>query len=692
VPGPTGAAPCVCYSSRRVVVALRECPDENRLVALVEGRLGDDDVSTLEQHVDRCIACQTLLDELGAVLSPATAQPTTGASIGRYQVLEPLGAGAMGVVYAAWDPQLRRKVALKLLRPDLALGVDIGAARARLLREARLLASLSHPNIVAVYDAGAHGDDVFMAVELVEGRPLSQWAADANASWQDVLEVYVQAARGLGAAHGAGLVHRDVKPANIMLGDDGRVRVTDFGLAAAVNAAEASGVRGHGQSETSLQTASGVVVGTPAYMAPEQWSGGKAGPRADQYSFCVALGEALTGERPSAGATAEDFAEVAERNDKTAPPALWRLVARGLAARPRDRHPDMEALAIALEPLLKRRGGVAAPPSRRRTPPRWSWILAAVAGAAIALTGARLMSRDAAPGTRVDVPDPRPLVELEPVPSPSEAEPLVAEPVPSELTTEVVPGPAAEPGAVAVSGAPDAPAAALAASSAEPAEEEAPTEDGSAKPHAFHPIYLDALRAADWGDPQKCLAKLSELASTAPEENRRSQSQKLRARCQMLTGDCEGGRKRLAAMLGGRYQGAELERAIDAHAPPSCRKTQSSQAGTSEAAARSSALATFYQRALDAKNAKDVAKCRTIRDEVNAYVAKEGISSDQMFKPLADSALVLVTYCLADKNCAEARKVWEQKYRTLYPELMTPDEYDVNADKMFYASFPQCKK
>src|SRR5262249_2664274 len=142
-----------------------------------------------------------------------------------------LGIGGMGVIYAAYDPELCRKVALKLMRPETSALLPAAQARARLLREARAMAQLSHPNVVAVHDVGAAGDDVFIAMEHVEGRPLSHWLEDGNRPWREILDIFLQAGRGLAAAHAAGILHRDFKPGNVLVGKDARARVTDFGLA-----------------------------------------------------------------------------------------------------------------------------------------------------------------------------------------------------------------------------------------------------------------------------------------------------------------------------------------------------------------------------------------------------------------------------------------------------------------------------
>jgi tetratricopeptide (TPR) repeat protein/predicted Ser/Thr protein kinase len=259
-----------------------------------------------------------------------------GAAVGRYVILDRIGAGGMGVVYAAYDPELDRRVALKLLRTDRFAA----PGHLRLLREAKALARLTHPNVVAVHDAGTFGDQVFVAMELVEGETLRQWLAEGTRSWREVLDRLLAAGRGLAAAHAAGLVHRDFKPENVLLGRDGRVRVVDFGLAKALaDAAEeelpapdSSGVL------ASPLTEWGAVLGTPAYMAPEQIRGIAADARSDQFSFCVALYEALYGERPF------------EAPAGTKVPGWLRAVAlRGLKADPEERYPGMDDLLRDLE-------------------------------------------------------------------------------------------------------------------------------------------------------------------------------------------------------------------------------------------------------------------------------------------------------------------------------------------------------
>jgi tetratricopeptide (TPR) repeat protein/predicted Ser/Thr protein kinase len=292
--------------------------------------------------------------------------------IGRFRILDRLGAGGMGVVYSAYDPELDRRVALKLLRPDLAEGGSGGTTgTSRLQREAQAMARLNHPNVVTVHEVGRHGEQVFVAMEFVDGTTLGSWAKDDH-DWQDIIRVYCEAAAGLGAAHEAGIVHRDFKPENVMLGDDGRVRVMDFGLSRAESSRATIDDRNELQvdrSETLTQT--GAIMGTPAYMAPEQHNASKISPASDQFAFCVSLWEALAGERPFAGRSYGELAGNVVVGRIRAPPAtvtapnrIFDVLRRGLQVSPEDRHASMEALVEALQAsptrLLKRVGvGVA---------------------------------------------------------------------------------------------------------------------------------------------------------------------------------------------------------------------------------------------------------------------------------------------------------------------------------------------
>jgi len=271
----------------------------------------------------------------------------------------------MGVVYSAHDPDLDRRVALKVLRPELSAEPS---SRARLLREARAMAQLSHPNVVPIHDVGVLGDQVFIAMELVDGVTLRS-KFDRTTPWRTVVNTYLQAARGLAAAHAAGLVHRDFKPDNVLFGNDGRIRVVDFGLVsldpfelALPDASEAlrSGLG------VAVKTTAGVIFGTPAYMAPEAIRGEMTDARADQFSFCVALFHDLFGTYPHGGATLAERAEqiargkIARPAGSTVPDRVYRVLLRGLSARLLDRYRSMEALANALEHAIAPRHRVRA--------------------------------------------------------------------------------------------------------------------------------------------------------------------------------------------------------------------------------------------------------------------------------------------------------------------------------------------
>ncbi len=277
--------------------------------------------------------------------------------IGRYAVLERIGAGGMGAVYAAYDDQLDRKVAVKVLRSTAA-----AHKRARRLkREARALAKLSHPNVVVVHEVGEWKGQVYVVMELAQGPTLATWQRDGERDWSEIIEMYMQAGHGLVAAHEAGLVHRDFKPSNALIGDDNRVRVADFGL---VRAPEGGLLDSYNESEHQRQrkapqpgqpddliTATGSVLGTPAYMAPEQHTGKRADDRADQFSFCVALYEALYGKRPFSSPNpvivsrglAHRATSSTQRQSRV-PARVLEVLRRGLAAQPSQRWPSMKVL------------------------------------------------------------------------------------------------------------------------------------------------------------------------------------------------------------------------------------------------------------------------------------------------------------------------------------------------------------
>ncbi len=322
--------------------------------AFVEGRLDADSRRQIESHVDACQSCGRLVIDLFGRISSVTSTLTRGPlasagsadsdafveakkgwregdRIGRYVIIEGAGAGGMGTVYAAFDTVLNRKVALKILANGRR-----GSAIQRLLAEASAMAQLTHPNVVAVYDAGELGDEPFIAMELVEGVSLDVWrASQATAKprryFQEIARVMAGVARGLSAAHAVGIVHRDIKPANILV-DGQRVLVTDFGL-----------------SVHERQVREGEAAGTPPYMAPEQWRGQQATGQTDVFGFCVTLYEMLTGVRPFRGRDANEMVAAIERAEIAPPPLgrkvperLRKLAVSGLAADPRLRPAGLE--------------------------------------------------------------------------------------------------------------------------------------------------------------------------------------------------------------------------------------------------------------------------------------------------------------------------------------------------------------
>ena len=269
-----------------------------------------------------------------------------GKQLGKYTLEDRLGAGAMGVVYRAQDAELGRSVAIKVLhRPDEAL-------TERLVREARSMAQVSHPNVVAVYDVGDRDGTTYIAMELVSGESLRSWQDGHTV--EKIVEAYIAAGRGLAAAHAAGIVHRDFKPDNVLVGKDGRTRVTDFGLAA-VKPEEQPQVDIAARSIEDINlTTSGSVLGTPAYMAPEQFESGNVDARTDQFNFCVSLYEALYGERPFQGRTFEELSEsvragkVRQAKGSEVSSKLRAIVLRGMSTKPGERYPTMDHLLADL--------------------------------------------------------------------------------------------------------------------------------------------------------------------------------------------------------------------------------------------------------------------------------------------------------------------------------------------------------
>ena len=275
-------------------------------------------------------------------------------TIGRYEVEGELGSGAMGKVFRAHDPRLKRPVAIKVL----LAGMASEEMTDRFLREAQALARLTHPNVVQVFEVGLHNKERFIAMELIDGGTLQQWLVARDRSIEEIVDLFVELAGGLQAAHDAGVLHRDFKPANVLVGSDGRARITDFGLAAAERSMDSPRPPLEGTASvdrlSGTLTRDGNVVGTPAYMSPEQFEGRTLDARADQFAFCVTLFEALFGVRPYRAKSVPELSrlvcegELRRPEGVDLPARLDAVLVRGLAADRSQRYPSMAALAKAL--------------------------------------------------------------------------------------------------------------------------------------------------------------------------------------------------------------------------------------------------------------------------------------------------------------------------------------------------------
>lgn len=319
------------------------CPTENKLAEWLAGDVSDDELDALSRHLDTCAACRCLLPVLAS-----SHEGWTGSDEGdegerpperieEYRLCELLGRGTTGIVYRAHDGRLDRSVAIKFLIGDSA------AARARLSTEARAAARISHPNVVAVYRAGEYEGRPYLVSEFVRGVALDRLPQPQP--WQQVLRIGIGLARGLAAAHQRGILHRDVKPANAMLADDGTVKLLDFGLAK-VEAAAPTGVL------------DGALLGTPLYLAPELWRGAPATASSDVYALGATLFELCTGRPPH---HARSLHALREASATPAPPlrslalgvtmSLSDIIARCLDVDPAARYPSGEALLSELEAL-----------------------------------------------------------------------------------------------------------------------------------------------------------------------------------------------------------------------------------------------------------------------------------------------------------------------------------------------------
>jgi serine/threonine protein kinase len=345
------------------------------LARLVDDTLGAEERAHLEEHLDACDDCRSTVAMLmkAALAEKRASEPTlasvpdvafqatevahqsgapaprgrlaAGTKLGRYVLGDMLGRGGMGVVYVAHDPDLHRDVAIKVLRPELSRA-DPDATR-RIVREAQAMARVAHPNVVPVFDVGTVDGQVFIAMEKVAGKNLREWLDAAPRSTVEILDVFVGAGHGLIAAHDAGMVHRDFKPDNVLVGRDNRPRVTDFGLA--FDQTDDS------STDVSLEGMTRPIVGTPSYMAPEQHAGANLDARSDQFSFAVALYEALYGKRPFAGTSRDELVDAVINGRLEAPPAgsrvpasLRAILVRALSVKPGDRYPTLGEMLRAL--------------------------------------------------------------------------------------------------------------------------------------------------------------------------------------------------------------------------------------------------------------------------------------------------------------------------------------------------------
>ncbi|MBL8681636.1 MAG: serine/threonine protein kinase [Myxococcales bacterium] len=330
--------------------AIERAPSE-RAAWLDEACRGE---PALRSEVDELLAFDAETRAPSLRLAPEREERASDAvpeRVGRYTIDRVLGAGGMGLVYAAHDKSLGRTVALKLVR-----GGGDAVSRARLLREAQAMARIASPFVVPVYEVGLEGDDVFVAMEHVDGSTLSRWLDAEPRPQRAILERFIEAGRGLAAAHKAGVLHRDFKGSNVLVGSDGRARVLDFGLARGIDPDLRSRV-GDASSATldAKITAHGSLMGTPGYLSPEHFTGDFRA-ESDQWRYCAALYRALFGALPCEGETLASLRESVSRGPKQPPierasefdPVVVRAVMRGLSPDPASRWPSMDALVSEL--------------------------------------------------------------------------------------------------------------------------------------------------------------------------------------------------------------------------------------------------------------------------------------------------------------------------------------------------------
>jgi hypothetical protein len=523
------------------------CPDANIFAALVDGLLDDAERAALDAHLDTCDACQTLAIALGISLSTQDddAPPDApGATIGRYRVVRLVGSGGQGIVYEARDETLDRAVAIKLLHPALLDAAQRDSADARIAREARLLATVRHPNVLAIFDVGTWREQLYIVTEFIDGATLDAWIAQHALSWRQIVRCYQDAALGLRAAHQRGVIHRDLKPANILVDSSGRVVLTDFGLA--TEPATSADPQGS-------ITRQGTILGTPAYMAPEQHLGAPADQRSDLFSLSASLYASLHDQRPFAGDTPHDIArracagELSPPPPNDLPPALHDLIRRSLSPDPARRPADLDQWLTQLDAAITVRS-----PN--------SWRSYGIAGALLALIGASILV-----STTPTTPDI--------TPSPVTAPIHIEEPIQRDAPT---PRWSAAEASAAVHDA-----RARAAEMAVTKRPEAPTARRTprVRPQEAAPVAAHdeqevmkrlnaAMEAARRHDPKACRAASARMPADHPS------SALAQGMCALIEGDCTRGEQTIAAHYAQTMSAALAEQSAAATARGLCRPAE----------------------------------------------------------------------------------------------------------------------